>query len=102
LLEWAFNSKPIAARGDNFTVDAASYSFNHPFAMSHGVSQRQIVDLGDLSNSLMVHTTGQSGHAFHPHREDFIPLWQNVGYHPMLFDREAVDAQAAATLRLVP
>ena len=27
--------------------------------------------------------TGQSGHLFHPNREDMIPLWQNVEYHAM-------------------
>ncbi len=102
LLEWLFNSKPIPARGDNFTVDAASFDFNEPFAMNHGVSQRQIVDLSNLANSMTVHTTGQSGQLFHPHREDFISLWQNVEYHPMLFDREAVEANAEATLTLTP
>jgi penicillin amidase len=102
LLERIFNSRPIPARGDNFTVDAASFDFNQPFAMIHGASQRQIVDLSDLGNSLSIHTTGQSGQAFHPHREDFIPLWQDVEYHPMLFSREAVEAKAETTLTLTP
>jgi penicillin amidase len=97
-----FNSKPIPARGDNFTVDAASFEFNDPFAMNHGVSQRFIADLSDLDQSQTVHTTGQSGQLFHPHREDFVSLWQNVETHPMPFSREAVQANAAATLTLVP
>jgi len=29
-------------------------------------------------------------------------MWQDVEYHPMLFDREAVLANAEATLTLVP
>jgi penicillin amidase len=102
LLENFFNSKPIPARGDNFTVDAASFSYDQPFAMVHGASQRFIADLSDLDRSQTVHTTGQSGHLFHPNREDFIPLWQDVDYHPMPFSREAVEANASATLTLAP
>jgi penicillin amidase len=102
LLENLFNSRAIPARGDNFTVDAASFGFNDPFAMNHGVSQRFIADLSDLDQSQTVHTTGQSGQLFHPHREDFVLLWQNVENHPMPFSREAVQANAATTLTLVP
>ncbi len=102
LLESLFNSKPIPARGDNFTVDAASFSFDQPFTMNHGASQRYIADLSDLDQSQTVHTTGQSGQVFHLHREDFISLWQNVEYHPMLFSRAEVEANAAETLTLMP
>lgn len=102
LLERLFSSKPIPARGDSFSVDAAASSFHDPFAVVHGVSQRLVVDLSDLGNSLTVHTTGQSGQLFHRHREDFISLWQEVEYHPMLFDREAVEANAEAGLTLTP
>ena len=102
LLENLFNSKTIPARGDNLTVDAASSSFDEPFAVRSGVSQRFIADLSDLGNSVTIHTTGQSGQLFHPHREDFISPWQNVEYHPMLFSREAVEANAEAVLTLRP
>ena len=102
VLESLFNSKPIPARGDNFTVDAASFSFSQPFGMIHGASQRYIADTLAWDDSQTVHTTGQSGHLFHPHREDFIPLWQDVEYHPMPFTRQAVEASAASTLTLVP
>jgi penicillin amidase len=102
LLESLFNSKAIPARGDNFTVDAAGFSFNQPFEMGAGVSQRYIADLSELDNSRTIHTTGQSGHLFHRHREDFIPLWQNVEYHPMPFSRSAVESSADTTLVLTP
>ncbi len=102
LLESLFNSDTIPARGDNFTVDAAGYSFGAPFAMGGGVSQRYIADLSDFGNSLAIHTTGQSGHLFHPHREDFISMWQNVEYHPMLYYRDQVEASAEATLTISP
>jgi penicillin amidase len=102
LLERIFNAGPIPARGSNFTVDAASFSYQPPFPMGAGVSQRLVVDLGDLDAGRSIHTTGQSGHLFHRHREDMIPLWQNVEYHPLPFSRDAVDAHAAHTLTLTP
>jgi penicillin amidase len=102
VLEWLFNSKTIAARGDSYTVDAASVNPNAPFAMIGGVSQRYIADLADLDNSRTMHTTGQSGQLFHRHREDFISPWQNIDYHAMPFSRTAVEAHADATLTLTP
>lgn len=101
-LESLFNTQAIPARGDNFTVDAASFSYEQPFAMIHGASQRYIADLNNLDASQTVHTTGQSGHLFHPHREDFIPLWQDVDYHPMPFSHEAVEANVESILTLMP
>ena len=70
--------------------------------MGGGVSQRYIADLSDFGDSLIIHTTGQSGHLFHPHREDFIPLWQDVEYHPMIFSRGAAEANAEGILTLSP
>jgi penicillin amidase len=102
LLEDLFNSDTVPAGGDGYTVNAAWLDYNEPFEMGGGVSQRYIADLSDLENSRIIHTTGQSGQLFHPHREDMIPLWQNVEYHPMLFSRQAVDASAEATLILTP
>jgi penicillin amidase len=102
LLEDLFNSNTIQARGDSFTVDAAWFSFVEPFAMTGGASNRQIVDLGNLSNSLGMHTTGQSGQLLHRHREDFVWPWQNVEYHSVLFDQEATIANSEAILNLTP
>jgi penicillin amidase len=102
LLEKLFNSPTIPARGDPFTVDAASFDGQQPFAMTGGVSQRTIADLSDLDNSRMIHTTGQSGQLFHRHRQDMISLWQAVEYGPMPFSRAAVEANGVAVLTLTP
>jgi penicillin amidase len=61
-----------------------------------------IVDLGDLRNSVTVHTTGQSGHAHHPHYIDMAPLWSTGQYYPMLWNQQAVVSNAEGRLRLVP
>jgi penicillin amidase len=65
-------------------------------------SLRMIVDLGNLDNSLAIHTPGQSGHAFHQHYADMINPWRNIAYHPMLWEQKTVAAKAKATLRLTP
>ncbi len=102
LLESIFNSDTLPLGGDAFTVNAGLYSLDDPFAVIFGVAQRLIVDLDDLSQSLAINSTGQCAHAFHRHREDQIPMWGNMEYHPVLFTREAVEAEAEATLTLVP
>jgi penicillin amidase len=101
-LEMLFNRGPIPARGSGYTVDAASFEYTEPFAMNHGVSYRQIIDLGDWGNSLSIHTTGQSGHPLHKHYADMIALWQAVEYHPMHFDKASVEADKEGVLILTP
>ncbi|MBK7994560.1 MAG: penicillin acylase family protein [Blastocatellia bacterium] len=66
------------------------------------VSYRQIVDLGDLDNSWMCHTTGQSGSPFSPHYDDMIKMWLKTELHPMLFDKEKVLEFSKAKLLLLP
>ena len=41
-------------------------------------SYRQVVDLGDFIRSLSMHTTGQSGHPYHPRYGDMIGSWRNI------------------------
>ena len=99
-LDRIFN-KAVPARGSSFTVNTGSVSYPG-LEMNHGVSQRMIVDLGDLSNSLFVNTTGQSGQAFDPHYGDMIEAWQDVEYHSLPLERDAVEALAKTTLTLKP
>ncbi len=99
-LDSIFN-RSIPARGTNFTVNAASPAYD-TLAMDAGASYRHIVDLSNLANSRFIHTTGQSGLAFNPHYDDLIPLWQNVEYLPMRFDRAEIEKSAKDVLVLEP
>ena len=45
---------------------------------------------GDMRNSLTVHTTGQSGHAGHPHYADMVDMWRNIEYYPMYWEQDSV------------
>jgi penicillin G amidase len=61
-----------------------------------------VVDLSELNNSVTVHTTGQSGHAYHQHYADMAPLWANIQYYSMLWDEQTVVSNAEGHLVLVP
>ena len=63
---------------------------------------RMIVDLSDLSNSLVMHTTGQSGHSYHPNYIDMADPWRLIQYHPMYWERNDMEANAEGHLTLVP
>ncbi|HEY0512806.1 MAG TPA: penicillin acylase family protein [Thermoanaerobaculia bacterium] len=97
-----FNGKAVTAGGEGFTVSATAADFTRPFVSMYGSTQRLIVDLGDLSRSLVVNSTGQSGLLFHRHREDQIPLWRDHRYRPMLYGRDAVEKAAEERLTLRP
>jgi len=101
-IEALFNRGPFAVDGAIATVNNTGYSLNAPYAVVTVPSYRQIVDLGDLTRSLSMHTTGQSGHAFHRHYDDMIDPWRNIEYHPMLWERAGVEADAAGVLVLQP
>ncbi|MFP5264069.1 MAG: penicillin acylase family protein [Blastocatellia bacterium] len=101
-----FNSGTIVAPGgDRFTVNCTWFTWDdpaNPYAADAGSAQRIVMDLSDWDRTTGVNSTGQSEHLFHPHREDAIPMWQNLKSHPLLFNREAIEASTYDLLKLVP
>ena len=102
LINKAFNRGPFPVSGANEIINATGWNPENPFVVDWLPSMRMIVDLNDLSNSLSIHTTGQSGHAYHPHYIDMADLWRNIYYHPMLWDFKHVQRQQESLLILVP
>ncbi|MCS7325581.1 MAG: penicillin acylase family protein, partial [Thermoflexales bacterium] len=100
-IEALFNRGPFPVSGASAAINNNGYR-DESFAVTSGPSWRLIADLADLRRSLAIHTTGQSGHAFHPHYDDMIPLWLEGRYNPLLWQREDVLQHAAATLVLQP
>lgn len=101
-IERLFNRGPFETDGTIGTVNNIGYAIDDPFGASYLPSYRQIIDLGRLDRSLSIHTTGQSGHPFHPHYDDMIDLWRNGQYHSMLWELEQIEEAAANHLRLIP
>ena len=79
--------REIANGGGSYTVNVGPYKFSDPYKQIYVPSYRQIVDLSDWSNSLFMHTTGQSGNVFSKHYDDLIERHQAVEYLPMSFGR---------------
>lgn len=102
VMEWFFNRGPFPTGGGSAIVNATSWNATDPYEVTGLPSMRMIVDLADLSKSVAIHTTGQSGHAFHPHYIDMAEPWRKLQYQPMLWERSGVQANAEGTLRLVP
>jgi len=101
-VEAIFNRGEFPTAGGAGIVNATGWDASESYAVKSVPSMRMIVDLGNLTNSLTIHTTGQSGHAYHAHYVDMADLWRNIQYLPMLWDREATEQNAEGHLRLVP
>ena len=101
-IEALFNRGAFATAGNGETVNANRWRANESFEVTDIPSLRMIVDLGNLENSVAIHTPGQSGHAFHTHYNDMVDPWRKLEYHPMLWSQKNVTTNTAGTLKLVP
>jgi penicillin amidase len=98
-----FASRSFPVPGDPFTVNVASHGGRSPpFTVTHGPSQRHVVDLGDLDAGGFVLPGGQSGLPRSAHAFDQMPRWLGGELVPMPLSREAVEARTVSRLRLVP
>ena len=101
-IEKLFNRGPYPTSGGESIVNATGWDVFDSFEVTWLPSQRMIVNLSDLNQSLTVHTTGQSGHAYHPHYNDMIELWRNIEYYPMFWEQATIIDNATNHLRLLP
>ncbi len=102
-VEWLFNRRAAHdVDGGPSIVNATGWTVTEGFQVDWVPSMRMIVDLGDLTASTSVHTTGQSGHAFHGNYADMIGLWTEGRQHPMLWLPADVEAAARNTMVLIP
>ncbi|HET6443066.1 MAG TPA: penicillin acylase family protein [candidate division Zixibacteria bacterium] len=93
LIEDLFNRGPFPTSGSNADViQKTCWAAGRSFDVGCIPALRQVIDLGDLSRSTMVHNLGQSGHPMDEHYDDFIDPWRFFEYHPSNWDR--VDAEA--------
>ena len=102
LIEDLFNRGPFATSGCASIINATAWDSVDGYEVTTLPSMRAVYDFSDLNNSITVHTTGQSGHAYHPHYIDMAEMWANVEYNPMLWNEQAVIADAESHLVLTP
>ncbi len=101
-VESLVNRGPFPADGGSSIVNANSWSWSNPAAVTGHVSMRMLVDLSDFNASEWVIPTGQSGHPYHPNYDDQIELWLNGRYLPMMWSEEVVQETAVNHLILQP
>jgi penicillin G amidase len=90
--------------GDAYTLNVGRVSVKPDpttgelYLNDHAPSLRALYDLGDASQSRVMHSTGQSGLPWSRHYRDFAPRWARVEYLPLW----GTARPAAASLRLQP
>ncbi|OGO29290.1 MAG: hypothetical protein A2W33_02685 [Chloroflexi bacterium RBG_16_52_11] len=100
-LDQVFNLGPYPIGGDTDTPCQTAFYAHDPYDLkAWAPSFRQIVDLGDLSRSVMIVPPGQSGQLGSPHYDDLIQPWLNGEYAPQLWTREQVESHALGKLIL--
>jgi penicillin amidase len=101
-IEALFNRGPYPTSGGASIVNATGWSYEDGYDVQWLPSERMILDLSDWDAAQAIHTTGESGHTFHPHYIDMEPLWAAIEYAPLPWSRPEVEAQAADRLLLLP
>jgi penicillin amidase len=102
VIEDIFNRGPYATNGSESVIQKTCWSANEPYEVDCIPALRQVIDLGDLSNSLMIHSVGQSGHPMHRYYDHFIDPWRNFEYHPSNWERGEAESGSSDTLILEP
>ncbi|PSB02012.1 penicillin acylase family protein [Merismopedia glauca] len=82
-IEALFNRGSFSTSGNGESVNANRWKANKSYEATDIPSLRVIFDLANLNNSVAINSTGQSGHAYHVHYDDMIPLWLKVQYHQL-------------------
>jgi penicillin amidase len=103
----SFNIGPFEVGGDQTTVNNAEFSFNDAIKSGNydnilGASMRMIVDLSDISHSLSVSTTGESGQPLHPNYSDQTRLWLNNDYKTETMNESEMIKNEYILLTLIP
>ena len=102
-IESLVNRGPFPAGGTTDAPNACRWTVDKGnFTISSCPSMRMIIDLGDISKSVSMNLTGESGNPASPWYGDMIKSWLNVTYHPMLWTRDQVNSGSAHKLLLAP
>lgn len=102
-IEWLFNrTAPSRVGGSATFVNAVGWDVSAGYEVDWIPSFRMVVDLDNLSRSTMLHSTGQSGHAFHHHYDDMIEPWVDGIQAPVLWRTNDIEREARSTLVLFP
>lgn len=83
LLRAFLNKGPYSMPGGKGCILTASFREGGDFSVSHLAAFRMIINFSDFSNSLLVNSSGQSGHFMSPYYDDQIDLYVRLKYRKM-------------------
>ncbi len=102
LVNRLFNRGPVQVGGGGGLVNATAWNAAEGYDVTAVPSMRMVVDLADLDRSRWIQLSGNSGHAYHEHYADQLPLWAEGRTLPWAFDDDAVSRTTEDTLTLRP
>lgn len=94
-----YDLAPVSRSGDGNTVNATA---GPTYRQTSGASFREIIDLGDFDNSVVINVPGQSADPRSPHYGDLLTLWGSDRYFPLVYSRARVEAETRELLWLRP
>jgi penicillin G amidase len=106
-LDKTFNVGPFEIGGDQTTVNNSEYSFikairDGTFENDLGPSMRMITDLSDITHSLSINSTGQSGQPLHPDYQNQSRLWLYGDYKENVMNEKEMIDRDYNLLQLTP
>lgn len=101
-IEMLFNRGPFPVPGGTDMVNATSWLVEEGYEVLALPSLRMVVDFSDFDASTGIHTTGQSGHAYHRHYDDMIERWATGETAPLYWERDSVVGASEEHLQLRP
>ena len=102
-LDRVFDRGPLPIGGDTDTPCQTAILPDDPYEnKAWAPTFRQIVDMSDLSRSMVIIPPGQSGQLGSPHYDDLADLWIKGKYIPMLWTHEQIEGAAEGQLILNP
>lgn len=101
-IEALFNRGPFEVGGGTSLVNAMSWSPVDGYEVIAIPSMRMVVDLSNFDSSTTIHSTGQSGHAYHPHYIDMAQSWADGLTLPMRWSEGTVRENPDGVLVLTP
>ena len=103
IFETLVNRGPVPVGGMTDTISNTRWNVSAgTFEVKSIPAMRMIVDLADLSRSVAIHSTGQSGHPFSADYDGMIDDWQAVRAVPMRWTRAEIEGAAVDRLILRP
>ncbi|MEE9455278.1 MAG: penicillin acylase family protein [Paracoccaceae bacterium] len=103
VISWFANIRQETPGGDNTLLRGATRGTGDaPFTNVHASGFRAVYDFSDLDSSVMIISTGQSGHFLSRHYDDLSALWRRGEYIQMSLDPALARGGAVGITSLRP